>query len=267
MKNSTAMDETIVTPVALALAYTGAEEQGAARSVVSWTMAALDMRLGWTVKVKAADMKSAVKALREKHAYHRDQDGTARLDGKGNKVKRSAVYDKLSLVEKAATFIHSHRNDWLDLLHTSAVVGDGDAMADTVEQIALALSEAAQGDSVDAIKYFLTHEKAKEKAAQDAAKTPEQVAQEALDALKAEQDKAAQEKAAQVKAQDAAKREGLTFADVMAALDGMTLDRAQLDMLAEYCAKRGVEIVLGMQDAGGDTVDGGDIVDLKVVNG
>lgn len=267
MQNALNNSEMLLTPVALALAYTGAEEQGAARSVVSWTMAALDMRLGWTVSAKAADMKTAVKTLREKHAYHKEQDGTPRLDAKGNKVKRSAVYDKLSLVEKTASFIHGHRNDWLDLLHTAAVVGDGDAMADTVEQIALALAEQAQGDSLDAIKYFLTHEKAKEQAAKEAEKTPEQVAQEALDALKAEQDQAAKGLAEKVEKAQEARIADLTFSDVMSALDRMTLDAGQIDALAAFVAARGVEIVLGMKEAGGDTVDGGDIVELKVVNG
>ena len=224
-----------VKPVEIALAYAAHEESAASLSLVAWTMAALDLRCGWSGKA-SPDMKTAIKVLRERHGYMRDADGETLLDEKGNKRKRQAIFNRLALVEKVALFMSKHAENMVQTLHLSAITGDRDAMQEAVSGIAFDLVTRAEGDSLDHIAFYLDNEKSKRAALAETAKSDEQKAQEAADKMHA--DRVAADKAAdKAKEQEAVKVKLLTFHDIMRALSAIEMDMAQLEALAMFAAQ------------------------------
>jgi hypothetical protein len=230
--------ENMMSTSALALAFTNAEELGAVRSTVAWTMHALDVRFGWNGTTQK-DMKTTIKVLRERHAYVRDADNEPRLDEKGNKVKRSAVYARLSLVEGVCNFMVKHAEGLATELHVAAISGDVEVMRAAVETVAAMLTERAEGDSLDALAFYLANEKSKRAAAAEEAKSAEEKATENAAAMKAEAEAAE-------KAKEEAKEEAtrpVCFGDVMTMLQTMDLTPAQVSVLAEFAASRMAEMV------------------------
>lgn len=150
--------------VALALAFTKSEEIGAVQSTVAWAMAALDMRLGWSAPVKAGmDGKTAIKMLRETHGYRKDANGDAVLDSKGNRAKRSAVFNRLALVEKLVAYMAKSTPAFVTEMHVAAIEGDADRMESAVRAIGATLCEMAGDDTLDALGHFLATGKQKPK--------------------------------------------------------------------------------------------------------
>jgi len=147
----------------VALAFTKREENSAIESTVAWTMATLDVCLGWTKpKAQGMDRKTAVKIMRKKYAFQRDTvTGEILLDDKGNERKRSAIYSRLAVVDKVIGYmIKALPGDVTDL-HNAALSGDSDRMESLVCTIAAALAMVAGDDTLDALVYFLDHGKAK----------------------------------------------------------------------------------------------------------
>jgi hypothetical protein len=231
-----------VKPVEIALAYAAHEESAASLSLVAWTMAALDLRCGWSGKA-SPDMKTAIKVLRERHAYMRDAEGETILDAKGNKRKRQAIFNRLVLVEKVALFMSKHAENMVQTLHLAAITGDKETMQQAVSDIAFDLVTRAEGDSLDYIGFYLDNEKSKRAALAETAKTDEQKAQEAADKMHADRvaaDKAKEEEAAKVKL--------LTFHDIMGALSAIELTGEQLTALADFAARRMTEAAQEAQE-------------------
>ena len=151
-----------MTTTALALVFTKQEEIGAVQSTVAWAMAAMDLRLGWTAPVRAGmDGKVAIKTLRETFGYRLDDAGQPVLDKKDNRAKRSAVFNRLALVEKLVSYMAKATPAYVTELHVAAIAGDGERMAETVTAIGASFCALAGDDTLDALSFFLETGKAK----------------------------------------------------------------------------------------------------------
>ncbi len=157
--------ENKMTTTAIALAFSKSEEIGAVRSTVAWTMAACDMILGWNGTATKGGKDAVIKQLREVYGYRKDADGNPVFNDKGAKVKRSAIFARLSLVSEVIGYLLKHGRDHIQALNDAAVSDDGDTMTETVERIASELTAVCGDDTIDALSHFLKTGKAKEKEA------------------------------------------------------------------------------------------------------
>lgn len=153
-----------MTTTAIALAFSKSEEIGAVRSTVAWTMAACDMILGWNGIPVKGGKDAVIKQLREVHGYRKDADGNPVFNDKGQKVKRSAIFARLSLVADVIAYLLKHGRDHIQALNDAAVSDDGDKMQEAVERVASELTTLCGDDTIDALLHFLKTGKAKDKA-------------------------------------------------------------------------------------------------------
>ena len=147
---------------AVALAFTKSEENSAIDSTVAWVMATLDVCLGWTApKAQGMDRKTAIKTMRETHGYRLDSEGKA-IVIKGQRAKRSAVFNRLALVDKVIGYMVKAMPARVTDLHVVAISGDSDRMESMVQTIAADLCLLSGDDTLDALAFFLDNGKAKE---------------------------------------------------------------------------------------------------------
>lgn len=160
---------------AIALAFTAREESSALESTVAWTVHIISQVCGWNGAPIKGGKKTAIKMARERYGYRVDANGDSILDHKGNRAKRSTVFNRLSLVEKVITYALENEKEWIETIHYAATNPETDpeqrdqAVAECVEQFAARLAGAAQSETIDGLKYYLENGVAKAEAVTDAA--------------------------------------------------------------------------------------------------
>ena len=155
------------TTAAIALAFTAHEESSALNSTVAWMVHIVADVSGWNGKPRKGGKAVAIKAAREKYGYRVDSDGESVLDAKGNRAKRSAVFNRLALVDKVIAYALANEKEWLETIHHSATSVDvpdearDSRVTSEIEQFAARLADLAKGETIDALKFFLETGKAK----------------------------------------------------------------------------------------------------------
>ena len=150
----------MMSTAAVALAFTKSEENSAIDSTVAWVMATLDVCLGWTApKAQGMDRKTAIKTMRESHGYRLDSEGKA-IVIKGQRAKRSAVFNRLALVDKVIGYMVKAMPGRVTDLHVVAISGDSDRMESMIQTIAADLCLLSGDDTLDALAFFLDNGKA-----------------------------------------------------------------------------------------------------------
>lgn len=151
----------------IALAFTAAEETSALRSTVAWTVYIVDKVGGWNGTPVKGGRKVAIKAARQTYGYKRNSDGTPMLDASGNRIKRSAIYARLSLVEALIDYTIKHQATWIETIHAAATNPETnpEIKRELIEQLVeeyAATIENLVGDSTnDALKFWLANGEAK----------------------------------------------------------------------------------------------------------
>mgnify|MGYP003638740164 CR=1 FL=1 len=152
---------------AIALAFTSNEETSALNATVAWTVHIIADVCGWNGTPRKGGKAVAIKAAREEYGYRVDANGKAILDAKGNRAKRSAVFNRLALVDKLIGYALATEKAWVETLHKAATDPETDQatresnVAQEIEGFAARLATVAKGETIDALKFFLETGKAK----------------------------------------------------------------------------------------------------------
>lgn len=151
----------------IAIAMTDREEKSALFSTVAWTAHIMDKVLGWNDTPLKGGRKVAIRMARETYGYRIDASGVPILDAKGQRVKRSAIFNRLALVDKLCAYVVKHDAEWVETIHAAATDPEKTdnqrlkATTSEIEQFAASLAAKAKGETIDALAYFLEHNVAK----------------------------------------------------------------------------------------------------------
>lgn len=152
---------------AIALAYSSNEEVSALHSTVAWTVHVISQVCGWDGTPIKGGKKTAIKMARERYGYRVDSNGESILDHKGNRAKRSAVFNRLALVDKVIAYALANEKEWVETIHQAAICPESSPeerdqrVSECIEQFADRLATVAGGETIDALKYYLEHGESK----------------------------------------------------------------------------------------------------------
>lgn len=182
------------TTASVALAFTAREESTAVTTTVAWLAHVVGDVSGWNGTPRKGGKKAAIKVARETYGYKSNPDGTPMLNANGNRVKRSAVYNRLALVDRLVDHCLKVEKSWLESMHSAATAPDmaairvlfpeyldkkaigrpdwidakevtadisESALGLLIEQFAAQLTASAGGDTIESLSYWLDNGVAK----------------------------------------------------------------------------------------------------------
>ena len=142
----------------VALEFTTTEELATANAVVAWAGAAMDLVLGWTGNTPVA-RPAAIKTLRERFGYHLDSNGQPKLDAKGNRMKRSAIFDRIATVDALLDHIVKRDKAWIATFQEAVQSGNLAAYDAAIKSLASSIVASAGGRGLKEIRFWLDNQK------------------------------------------------------------------------------------------------------------